>query len=74
MNGCCEEGVVDTLVVVERVDERSQLVLLDVDHFVFALVDGAFDTVRFVVVHGVADGEAAHKIADSGSFAAQIFA
>ncbi len=55
MEGGGEESGVDLTVSVERVDEGREVVLSNFDIFVFTLVNSAFDTVRFVVVHGVAN-------------------
>lgn len=60
--------------VVNSSDERGERVLHDIDHFIFTLVDGTFDSVGFVVVHGVADGEAAHEVADPWFVTALVFA
>ncbi len=58
--------------VVKRVDERGEGVLVDFDHFVFALVDRALHSVSFVVVHGVSDREPAHEVGDAWFISAKI--
>ena len=65
MEGRGEEGVVDALVVVEGGDERGDRTLIYLNHFVFAVVDGAGYSVGFVVVHGVADAHPAHEVGDA---------
>lgn len=74
MGGGGEKSIVHAFVVVKSVDEGGEQVLLNVDHFVFTLVDSTFDTVGFVVVHGIAHGEATHEVGDTGSFAPEVFA
>lgn len=66
MGGASEEGVVHSFVVMERVDEGGEIVLLYLYHLVFAFVDSTLHAVGFVVVHGIADREAAHKVRDAG--------
>ena len=39
--------------MMERVNEWEKVVLGNVDHFVFTLVNCSFDAVGLVVVHGV---------------------
>lgn len=60
--------------MMKGVGQRGEGVLGYGDHFVFALVDGAFDPVGFVVVHSISDREATHKIADARFDCALIFA
>lgn len=54
------EGRVDVVVSVEGLDEWGKIVLVDLDVLVFSLINGAFDPVGLVVVHGIADREATH--------------
>jgi len=69
-----QEGIVDPIVVMKRGNEWGELVLGEFDHFVFALIDCALDTVGFVVVHGVSDREAAHEVGDPWFVSALVFA
>ena len=73
MDDGAKESIVDLYVVVERVDEREERVLFYLRHFIFTLIDGAGDAVGLVVVHGIADGEATHKVADAGFVATLVF-
>jgi hypothetical protein len=41
---------------------------------VFALINRAFDPIRFVVIHRIADTDPADQIADPGVLTAEIFA
>ncbi len=49
------------------------MIFLDLDHFVFALIDCAFDPVGFVVVHGVADADTTHQVGDARRVSTEIF-
>lgn len=60
--------------IMEGVDERGERILIYFNHFVFALIDGAFNSVSFVVVHGVAYREASHEVGDPWLAGAEIFA
>ncbi len=68
-----QESVVGPCLVVERIDEARQIVLGDCAHFVFALINGTFNRVGFVVIHCIADREATHEIGDTWLVATQIF-
>ena len=73
MKGRSEEGVVNTVVMMESINERGERILGNRSHFVFATIDCANSSIGFVVIHGVADREAAHQIANSGLVGADIF-
>lgn len=68
-----EVGWVGILVVVEPGNKVGEGVVIDFDHFVFSLVDGATTFVFVAVSHGVANGEAAHELADTRFCAAYLF-
>jgi len=55
------------------VNDAREIILGNLDHFVFTLVDGPFDTIGFVVVHRIAHRESTHEIADAGLASAEIF-
>ena len=74
MEGGGKISIVDLCVVVEGVDEGGDRGLREQNIFVFTKVDGPFDTVGFVVVHGVAYAKATHEIGDPGFFTPEIFA
>ena len=62
------------VVVMDFVDQHTQVILRHGLLAVFAMVNGAGGTVGFVIAHGVAHRNAAHEIANPGLLAARILA
>jgi len=74
MKGRSEEGVVNTVVMMESINERGERILGNRSHFVFATIDGADSSMGFVVIHSVAHGSATEEVTNTRLGSALIFA
>ena len=74
MEGGDQKSIVYLVIVVKVTNQLPEIVLVNMAHFVFAVINSTGCAMGFVGVHSVADADPAQEIGDPWFVSANVFA